>query len=55
VLVASKEKLKAALGWETRHSALEEIISSAWEWKQKNPRGYAEAESVHGIASRVTS
>jgi UDP-glucose 4-epimerase len=43
VLVASKEKLKAALGWEARHSSLEEIISSAWEWKRRNPRGYAEA------------
>jgi UDP-glucose 4-epimerase len=41
VLVASKEKLKNALGWEASHSSLEEIIQSAWDWKQKNPRGYA--------------
>jgi len=41
VLVASKEKLKRALGWEASHSSLEEIIQSAWSWKQKNPRGYA--------------
>jgi UDP-glucose 4-epimerase len=41
-LVASKEKLKSALGWEASHSSLEEIISSAWEWKQKNPQGYPE-------------
>lgn len=40
VLVASKEKLKRALGWEAAHSSLEEIIQSAWEWKQKHPRGY---------------
>jgi len=40
VLVASKEKLKRALGWEASHSSLEEIIQSAWEWKQKHPRGY---------------
>lgn len=41
VLVASKEKLKRALGWEASHSSLEEIIRSAWKWKQKYPRGYA--------------
>ncbi len=46
VLVASKEKLKAALGWEAAHSSLEEIISSAWKWKQKHPDGYAAAPAV---------
>ena len=40
VLVASKEKLKRSLGWETSHSSLEEIIQSAWAWRQKNPHGY---------------
>lgn len=52
VLVASKEKLKTALGWEAKRSSLEEIISSAWEWKQKYPRGYAEPASVQGIANK---
>jgi len=42
VLVASKEKLKRALGWDAAHSSLEEIIESAWAWKQKHPRGYAD-------------
>jgi UDP-glucose 4-epimerase len=42
VLVASKEKLKRVLGWEASHSSLEEIIQSAWAWKQKHPRGYAD-------------
>ena len=46
VLVASKEKLKRALGWEASHSSLEEIIQSAWTWKQKYPRGYADAASA---------
>ena len=46
VLVASKEKLRQMLGWEAQHSTLEEIISSAWLWKQKHPRGYTEAASV---------
>jgi UDP-glucose 4-epimerase len=46
VLVASKEKLKRVLGWEASHSSLEEIIQSAWTWKQKHPHGYADAASV---------
>lgn len=40
VLVASREKLKRMLDWEPSHSSLEEIIQSAWAWKQKHPRGY---------------
>jgi len=40
VLIASKDKLKNALGWEAKHSSLEEIIQSAWTWRQKHPRGY---------------
>ena len=43
VLVASKEKLKSALGWEASHSSLEEIIESAWTWKQKHLQGYGAA------------
>jgi UDP-glucose 4-epimerase len=46
VLVASKEKLKRMLGWETSHSTLDEIIQSAWTWKQKHPNGYATAAKV---------
>jgi UDP-glucose 4-epimerase len=46
VLVASKEKLKRALGWEASHSSLEEIIQSAWKWKQKYPLGYTDAASA---------
>jgi UDP-glucose 4-epimerase len=46
VLIASKEKLKRTLGWEASHSSLEEIIQSAWTWKQKYPRGYKDAASA---------
>lgn len=46
ILVASKEKLRQMLGWEAQHSSLEEIISSAWHWKQKHPHGYSGAASV---------
>ncbi len=40
VLVASNEKLKKTLGWEASHSSLEEIIESAWDWRQRFPKGY---------------
>jgi UDP-glucose 4-epimerase len=46
VLVASKEKLKQIVGWEARHSSLEEIVGSAWAWKQRHPHGYAESARV---------
>jgi UDP-glucose-4-epimerase GalE len=46
VLVASKDKLHRSLGWEAQHSSLEEIITSAWQWKQKHPHGYAETASA---------
>jgi len=45
VLVASNEKLKTALGWQPTHSSLEEILESAWNWRQKFPRGYPDTAS----------
>lgn len=41
VLIASAEKLKRDLGCVPRYSSLDEIISSAWAWKQRHPNGYA--------------
>lgn len=40
VLVASPEKAQRILGWNKNLSTLEDIIESAWKWKQKFPRGY---------------
>ena len=34
ILCASPKKLMNDLGWESRHSGLEEIIRGAWEWEQ---------------------
>ncbi len=42
VLVASSEKIKRELGWEPKFQDLRVIIQSAWNWLQKNPRGYGE-------------
>jgi len=40
VLVASSEKAKRVLGWQPRHTRIEAIIASAWEWKKAHPAGY---------------
>ncbi|WP_128914734.1 UDP-glucose 4-epimerase GalE [Granulicella sibirica] len=35
VLVAGSDRIRAELGWNPQHGALDEIITSAWEWHQK--------------------
>ncbi len=42
VLVASPEKAQHILGWEKNLTGIEEIVLSAWEWKQKFKSGYGE-------------
>ncbi len=39
-LVASAEKIRSELGWEPEHSALENILATAWDWHRNHPRGY---------------
>lgn len=34
-LVASSEKISRELGWKPRHTRLDDIVASAWEWHQK--------------------
>jgi UDP-glucose 4-epimerase len=40
-LVADPSRAKTLLGWEPALSDLTSIIRTAWEWRQRNPRGYA--------------
>ena len=40
VLYASAEKARAALRWAPRLSALDDIVRTAWSWRQAHPRGY---------------
>jgi len=40
VLVASSDRIKKDLYWEPKFSKLEDIVSSAWSWRQLHPRGY---------------
>jgi len=39
-LVASAEKAKQELGWKPKYPKLEQIVSTAWEWHRKHPKGY---------------
>lgn len=39
-LVADCSLAKKALGFETQHSDLKNILTSAWSWSQTNPHGY---------------
>jgi UDP-glucose 4-epimerase len=41
VLIASSDKIRDELGWTPQHSALEDIIGSAWAWHRRHPEGYA--------------
>jgi len=40
-LLASSRRAEEVLGWRKRCSSLDEIIRSAYEWRQANPDGYA--------------
>lgn len=46
VLVASNEKALRELNWTPKHSTLEEIVQSAWVWRQRHQRGYAANSQV---------
>ncbi|MGH9752909.1 MAG: UDP-glucose 4-epimerase GalE [Blastocatellia bacterium] len=42
VLIASPDKIMRDLGWNPRHSELDNIIESAWRWRLAHPNGYGE-------------
>ncbi len=41
ILVASVARAESVLGWRPQRSSLEEMIGSAWEWRQRHPAGYS--------------
>lgn len=41
-LVASAQKAIDQLGWKPQYPKIEQIISTAWNWHQKHPHGYAD-------------
>jgi UDP-glucose 4-epimerase len=40
-LVAAAEKAKRELGWKPRFPKLDDIVATAWDWHQRNPKGYS--------------
>lgn len=42
ILVASPGKAQRVLGWTKRLLSLDEIVVSAWEWKQEHPFGFGD-------------
>ena len=40
ILVADSSRAEEILGWQPRRSSLDEMVSSAWDWRQRFPGGY---------------
>ena len=40
VLVASADRAGEVLGWVARRPTIDEMVGSAWDWRQRNPNGY---------------
>jgi UDP-glucose 4-epimerase len=43
-LVASPARIQEELGWSAKHSSLDEIVTTAWDWHRKHPNGYTESK-----------
>jgi len=41
-LVASSDRIRRVLGWTPRCPQLDEIIATAWRWRQQHPGGYGD-------------
>ena len=50
VLVASSRRARRELGWQPRHSQLDQMLADAWAWREKHPTGYADGGSGDGVA-----
>jgi UDP-glucose 4-epimerase len=42
ILVADASRAETVLGWQPHRSGLDEMVGSAWGWRQQFPRGYEE-------------
>jgi UDP-glucose 4-epimerase len=40
ILVAANDRAREVLGWTPRRGSLDEMIGSAWTWRQRHPTGY---------------
>ncbi len=49
VLVASSRRARRELGWQPKHSSLEQMLADAWAWREAHPSGYA-GDATDGTA-----
>jgi UDP-glucose 4-epimerase len=41
-LYANAQKIRDELGWQARHTEIDDIVATAWNWFKNHPHGYAE-------------
>ena len=41
-LVAAAAKAIVELGWQAKHTDIQEIVETAWSWHQRFPQGYSD-------------
>ncbi len=39
-LIAASDRARKVLGWQPQYDDVQEIIRTAWNWKQRHPKGY---------------
>ncbi|HEX2883790.1 MAG TPA: UDP-glucose 4-epimerase GalE [Candidatus Limnocylindria bacterium] len=55
VLVASSRRARRELGWQPKHSTLEQMLADAWAWRQAHPAGYDGTDDGRGPMPVETS
>jgi UDP-glucose 4-epimerase len=40
--VASARRIRAEAGWQPRHTALDDIVRTAFAWREAHPNGYGD-------------
>ena len=46
VLVASSRRARRELGWQPKDSTLEQMLTDAWAWRERHPRGYSDGPGL---------
>jgi UDP-glucose 4-epimerase len=49
VLIAGAEALRSDTGWAPRYTDVEEVVATAFRWREANPGGYA-GEMARAVA-----
>jgi UDP-glucose 4-epimerase len=55
VLVARSRRARRELGWQPRHSSLDEMLADAWAWRQAHPNGYPKDAAGDGDAAGAST